>query len=153
MDAVGRNHDVSRGAHAIGEREDGLLVILLEADASVACMDNAGRQPFHEHCQQVGAVHAVEFNLARQLGGPHRRGVGAVRTAKLRVDPSGAKAGQLVAEAEPPQHPHPVRLDRDAGADLGQRRRLLVETHLHPALQQGIGSRDTTDAAADDCDA
>ena len=52
----------------LGEGEDGLLVILLEADASVA-VSNAGRQPFREHCQQVGAVHAVEFNLARQLGG------------------------------------------------------------------------------------
>ena len=56
-----------------------LSVILHEAHASVAGMHDAGRQPFHEHGQQVGAVHAVELDLARQFRGSHRRRVGAVR--------------------------------------------------------------------------
>ena len=41
MDAVGRDHDVGRGAHTVGERDDGLVVILLEADAPVAGVDDA----------------------------------------------------------------------------------------------------------------
>ena len=153
MDPVGRDDNVGRGAQAVGEREDGLTVMLLEADASVADVHDPGRQPVHEHGQQVGAVHAVELDSVRQLGGPHRRGVGAVRAAELRVDPSGAEAGQLVSQAEPPQHPRAVRLDGDARPDLGQCRRLLVETHVHAAPEQGDGSGDATNAAADNRDA
>ena len=149
-----RDHDVGRGARAVGEGEGGLLVILLEADAPVAGMDDRRRASrSDEHGQQVGAVHAVELDPAGQLGGPHRRGVGAVRAAELRIDPSGAEAGQLVAEAEAPQHAHAVRLDGDAGADLGQGRGLLVETDVHAALEQGVGGGDAADAAADDRDA
>ena len=55
--------------------------------------------------------------------------------------------------AEPLQHAGAVRLYGDAGADLGERRGLLVETHLHAALKQCVGGRDPTDAAADNRDA
>ena len=43
MDAVRRDHHVGRDARAVGERDDGLLVVLLEADASVAGRDDVGR--------------------------------------------------------------------------------------------------------------
>ena len=54
-------------------------VVLLETDASVPGVHDAGRQPVDEHGQQVGAVHAVELDLAGELRWPHRRGEGAVR--------------------------------------------------------------------------
>jgi hypothetical protein len=53
-----------------------------------------------------------------------------------------------VSEAEPPQHPYTIRLDRDAGANLGQSRGLLVETDVHVALEQCVGCGDATDAPA-----
>ena len=43
MDPVRCNNDVGGGACAIGEREDGLMIVLLEADAPVAGMHDAGR--------------------------------------------------------------------------------------------------------------
>ena len=150
MDAVGRDHDIGRGPHTVGERDDGVGVILLEADAPVTGVDDGRGQPIDEHGKQVGAVHAVEFDRARQFRGPHRRGIGSIGAAKLRVDPPGPPAGQPVSKAEPPQHPYAIRLDCDAGANLGQSRSLLVKTHVHAALEQGIDSGDTTDAAADD---
>jgi hypothetical protein len=52
MDAVGRDHDVGRGAHAVGEGEGGLIFALLEADAPVAGVDDAGGQPVHEHASK-----------------------------------------------------------------------------------------------------
>ena len=94
MDAVGRDHDVSRDAHAVGESEDGLLVILLEADASVAGLDDVGGQPVDEHCEQVGAVHAVELDLARELRRPHRRGD--------RSRPGGETAGRPIGRPSGP---------------------------------------------------
>ena len=150
MDAVRGDHDVGRGARTIGEREDCLVAVLFEADASVSGLHDVGRQPVDEHGKQVGTVHAVELDPARHLGGPHRRGVGSVRPAELRVDPSGTPAEQFVSEAKPAQHAGAVRLDGHTGADLGQGRRLLVETNLDAALKQGGGGGDTADAAADD---
>ena len=97
-------------------------------------------------------MHAVEFDLAGKLGGPHRGGIGPVGAEKLRVEPSGAQPEQLVAEAEPAQHADAVRLERDAGADLGQGGGLLVDTHIDPALKQRVGGGDAANAAADDHD-
>jgi hypothetical protein len=44
-------------------------------------------------------------------------------------------------------------LDGEASPDLGQGRGLLVDADVHAALKQGVGSGDTTDAAAHDRDA
>jgi hypothetical protein len=148
--AVRCDDDVSRRATAVGEMDDGLRIILLEGDASVASLHDVGRQPFDEHSEQVGAVYPVELDLTHRLGRPHRRDIDSVRAAILRVQPSGPAAGQLVSEAKPSQHPDAVRLERDAGADFSQRLGLLVNTDVHALLKQGVGSGEATDAAADD---
>ena len=80
MDAVGADHDVGRGAGAVGECDDGLLLVLLEADASVAGVDDGRREPIHEERKQIGAVEAVELDSAGELGRPHGSGEGAVRS-------------------------------------------------------------------------
>jgi hypothetical protein len=151
MDAVRCDDDVSRGASTIRKREESMILILLEADAPVAGAHNSSWQPVNEHCEQVGAVHPVEFDVARQLRGPHRRGVGSIGPTKLRVDLPGAPAGQPLSETEPPQHPYPIRLDRDAGANLGHGRGLLIEADVHAALEQSGGGGDATNAAANNC--
>jgi hypothetical protein len=150
VNAVRCDYDVSRRARTVGEMDDGLRVILLEGDASVASLHDVAGQPVDEHSEQVGAVHPVELDLTQQLGGPHRLDIGSVRAAILRVQPSGPAAGQLVSEAQPPQHPDAVRLERDAGADFSQCRGLLVDTDDHASLKQGVSSGEATDAAADD---
>jgi len=43
-------------------------------------------------------------------------------------------------------------LQRDTGADFGQRGSLLVDTHIYAALNEGIGRRHPADATADDGD-
>ena len=63
MDAVGRDHDVGHGPFAVGEGDHRLLLVLLEADAAMAGLDDAGGQAVHQHLEQVGAVHAVELDL------------------------------------------------------------------------------------------
>ena len=118
VNAIGANDDVGRCAGAVGEGDDGLLLILLKADASVAGVDDGRRELIYEERKQVGAVEAVELDSACLVGGPHRGGESSVRSEVLGIDPAGAVAGDAIAESQCLQHAHAVRLDGDAGADL-----------------------------------
>ena len=81
-------------------------------------------------------MHAVEVG---NLGGPYRRGVQPVGIAELRVDPFASATRHVLCETKMPQHADAVRLQREAGADLGQRGGLLVDADLNVALVQRIG--------------
>src|SRR5204863_1452389 len=74
-----------------------------------------------------------------------------VGIAELRVDPFASATRHVLCETKMPQHADAVRLQREAGADLGQRGGLLVDPDLNVALVQRIGGSQATDTAADDC--
>ena len=150
MNAVGGDHDVSRDSNTIGERDDRLLVVLLEADAAVTGVDDVRGQLGDQHFEQVGAVHAVDLDLVNQVWRPHRRDERAIRVAKLRVSPSSAEARDVRGETQSTQHAQAVGLERESGADLGQGRGLLVHANVDTALQQGIRRGQATDTPADD---
>src|SRR5262245_24892421 len=152
MNAIGADHGIGRCTRSSGKSERRLVLVLLKADTSVAGIDDFGWQPADEHAEQVGPVHAVELDLARQLGRPHRSGEGSVGTAKLRIDPPGPVTEKLVAEPKPLQHAHAVWLDGNAGTDLCESGGLLIKTDVHAVLNEGCGSGSTTDAAANNGD-
>src|SRR5262245_29267856 len=152
MHPVGADHDVGHRTHSVGKDESCLLLVLRKADTSVVGVDDLGRKPADEHVEQVGPVHSVELDLAREFGRPHRRGKGSVRTAELRIDPFGAQTKKLIAESQPLQHAHAVWLDGNAGANLSEGRGLLIKADVHTALNESRSCGSTTDAAADDGD-
>ena len=151
MDAVRADHHVGPYPRAIVEGDDGLLAVLLEANATMARMDDLLWESVHQHLQQVGAMEAVELDLLRELRRPHRSNERPVRAAILRVAPSCAPAQHLGVEAKPPQHANAVRLQRQSGPDFSQGRRLLVDTRVNSAPQQRNGRRHTADAATHNC--
>ena len=85
MDAIGRDHDIGGRTHSIGETDYGLLIVLLEAGASVTGLHDVVGQPVEEHSKQVRAMHPVELDLGHRLGGPKGCDIGTVHAAKLRV--------------------------------------------------------------------
>src|SRR4029079_6698595 len=56
------------------------------------------------------------------------------------------------AEADPLQMAHAVRREIDAGADLAELRRLLVDRDVEAVRDQRVGGEQAADAAADDGD-
>ena len=60
--------------------------------------------------------------------------------------------GAFLAKAEPDQDARGVRPDVDAGADLGEQARLLIDLHVEAGLQQADRGGQPADAAADDRD-
>ena len=87
------------------------------------------------------------------------RDIGAERRAQQRapVVPAllvhgqrhDAEAGELVAEPEIVNDARGVRRHVDAGADLAQRPRLLIDLHVEAGAQQMKRRRHAADAAAD----
>jgi hypothetical protein len=153
MDSVCGDDNIGLGPLAIREEDDGSAVILLKADALVTSSYDPGAQLYCHHPEQVGAVHSNEFNLVREIGRPHRRGIRTVSAEELRLPPARPQSRKLFAKSKPAQHPDAVRLQRDTSTDFGQSGRLFIDTHIYPTLNKGVGQSHPTDAAADDCDA
>src|SRR5262249_13861678 len=152
MDTVGSDYDVGFGTRTVRENDCGLVVILLEANTPVAGIDGLGRKHAYEHGEQVCPVHAVELNFAREFGRPHGRGIGPVEAAELRINPSGAKTEELVAEPQPLQNARTVGLDGDAGSNFGEGRGLFVKADMHSALNKSCCCGSAADASTDDRD-
>ena len=66
---------------------------------------------------------------------------------------TGAPALDRAAEPDAFEVTYGVRRDIDAGADLADRRGLLVDGDAQPAREQGIGREQAADASADYRDA
>ena len=111
------------------------------------------RQSGGEEIDEVGAVHAEGGVPARRVGDLHRRDRRAVvaEVMRLRADP-GAPFLHRGAEADALQMAHAVRREVDAGADLAERRGLLVDRDPEAVRDQRIGGEQAADAAADDRD-
>src|SRR5262245_61542871 len=153
MNAVCGDHDIGRLTPAIGKGDDRLSLILLEGNALMVDDDDISGQPVDEHGKQIGAVHAIKLNLLAKFGRPHRGDVAAVGASKLWIAPACPPLRHVGPESEPPQHAKSVGLQGNAGADLGQSRRLLVDAHLDALLAHCGGSGGAADTTADDCHA
>ena len=151
VDAVGADHHVGLGDAAVGELHAGDVGGLLEADRAMAGADDAGGQVRGEKLDVVGAVHAEAGIPARGVGDLHRRDRGAVvaEIRGCRAD-AGAPALDRAAESDALEVAHRVRRDVDAGADLADRRGLLVDGDAQPVREQRVGREQAADAAADD---
>ena len=86
----------------------------------------------------------------RHLDRGDRRAVVAkiVRTV---ADP-GAPSFDLMSEAYPLQLPHAVRRQKDPGADLAERRRLLIDGNIEAAGDQRVRGEQAANSASNDHD-
>ena len=94
-------------------------------------------QPGSEQVDEVGAVHAEDGVPARRVGDLNRRDEAAV-VAQIGRPGADARAPALHrgAQAHALEMAHRIRRHEDAGADLAERRRLLVDRNL----QSGLGA-------------
>ena len=154
VDTVGADHHVGLGDGAVGELHAGDLRGLLEADRAVTGADDAGGQTRSEKLDVVGAVHAKTGIPPRGVGhlnwGDRSAVVAEIRGS--RAD-TGAPALDRAAEPDALQVSYRVRRHVDTGADLADRRGLLVDGNVQPAREQRVGREQAADAAADDRDA
>ena len=133
-----------------GELHAGDVGSLLEADRAVAGADDAGGKVRGEKFDVVGAVHAEAGVPSCGVGDLYRRDRRAV-VAEIRgfQADTGAPALDRAAEPDALEVTYRVRRDIDAGADLADRRGLLVDGDAQPAREQRVGREQAADAAAD----
>ena len=153
-DAVGADHGVGFDLAAIGKARHRDVVTRRRADAILAEMDDPVGQRLVQDALQVGAMRREIGRSVFGLGhAPERSARAQARVIpgdRDLVDGLISIAQHLLAQAKCPQHLHPVRPDLDAGADLLELRRTLVDLHLDAALVQRVGGGKATDACADD---
>ena len=136
VDPVGADHHVSFGDAAVGERHAGGFGGLPEADRVAAGADDAGGQVRGKKPDVVGAVHAEAGIPPRGVGDLHWRDRRAVvaEIGGFRAD-AGAPALHRAAEPDALKVTHGVRRNVDAGADLADRRSLLIDGDAQPARE------------------
>ena len=133
-----RRSDFGRGA--VLEARDDALALLLQADQPVAEVQPLGR---HGGAQKLGKVAAMEVIVGRAERRldlrPDRRALqGAAVVPAPLVDGERPHADRIQRrlEAEADQQARGVGADLDAGADLADARRLLVDMDVEPGLQE-----------------
>jgi hypothetical protein len=103
-------------------------------------MDALSGQCPGQRIQQVGTMHLVVREAERRLKGLGQRRAQqrapVVPTALVPCQRLHTGARQYLGEPEPMEDSRGVRADLDAGADLAQRRRLLVHVHVEAGCQQ-----------------
>ena len=156
VDAVGADQHVDVGDRAVVERDLDTVAVVSEAPEPVADMQALRRQGTHQRGQQVGAVGLV-MREAERLDHhvPERRAQQrppVVPAALVEGQRAHAHTRQVVAQAQAVEDARGVGADLDAGADLAERVRALVDVDVEPGLEQGQRRSETADAASDDAD-
>ena len=123
---------------------------------SPSCSNPLQRSQWQGRAQQVdevGPVHAegrVPAGGVRHLDRGDRSAVVA-EVVRVPADPC-ARFLDGALQSDPLQMPHAVRRQEHAGADLADRRRLLVYRYGDPLGGQRIGCEQAPDAASNDRD-
>ncbi len=119
-------------------------------------MQPLGRHGGAQKLRKVAAMEVIVRRAERCLDlGPERRalqGAAVVPAPLVNGERPHAGAIERRLEAEADQQARGVGADLDAGADLADARRLLVDMDVEPGLQQVQRGRQAADAAADDGD-
>ena len=159
MDAVGADHVGRAHAVAVFEPHVGGVILGGDAGATAAELDGVGLDRAHRIRQQAVQVAPVQHHMRRAVA-LARRGAEIEPVPGLAGRPmpdhpprrQHLDALQRLLQAERKQHAGAVRADLDAGADLLQLRRLLVDLDVAAALEQRQRRGQSADAAADDDD-
>src|SRR5215472_7754433 len=132
------------------------VAVILKTGEPVCEMHAMIRQDAGNCAMQVGAMKGVVGRAERRLDRlPQWRAkqkasiVPAPLVERARFD---ARPSQRVRDPEPIQNARRVGADIDAGADFAERFGLLVDLDLESGAQQRCRRRESTNAAADDCD-
>ena len=152
--AVSADNEVSRDARAILEMRGGIVHLLGDTGATLACVHAVSGQSCDQNRKQIGPmkvkVGCAEHAYDRLAHGHARQHAAVLPTSALNGD--GLHPAFLEWRLEPVavQQPGRVRADLDPGTDLFLLRRLLVDLHIHACPQEGNGRCHSTDTPADD---
>ena len=154
-DAVGADHHVGFDLLAVFQRDRCGGVGGRHADAARAEMDDRFRHRALQHAEQIGAVELILRLAVARLelapGKAEQPRVG-LHVAHRQFAADVAEPPRLVAETEGVEHFRAVRRDVDAGADLAERRRLLVDLDLKALLPQTDRGGQSAQTRSDDDD-
>ncbi len=155
VDAVRPDHHVGLDHPAVLEPRP--RTVRVHAGAAPAEPDHPGRDRAAEDLEQVGAVDRVRVLAVEPLAGGRqilgRQHRPVPPPAELPADVEAHRPGQEpLQHAEPAQQAHRVGRDDQAGADLFELTRLLVDGDGEPGPVQERGGGEPSDPATDNHD-
>ena len=155
-DAVGGEQHIGLDLDAVVEPCPDLVGVLLDADAAMRQMDTLGWNRLGQHRMQFASMENVmrraELLLDSVAERRLRQGAAVIPAALMEERRAVRHLGAFLAETQPDQDARGVRPDIDAGADLAEQARLLVDLNVEAGLQQADRRGQPADAAADDGD-
>ena len=153
MQPVGADHDVSLGRAAVGETKAHTIAEVIHAGAARVEPDALRRQRVLQHRVQIGTVRAeIAGAVLRAEHAAHLRrrhdaaGLPVAHDVALRLECHRLEG---TIEAERDEHAHGVGAELNAGADLAQRVRLLVDRDVEAMLAKRDRRVESTKARTD----
>jgi hypothetical protein len=154
MNAVRGNDDVTLGDGAVCKLDASRLTSPFKSYAAVPSVHDVGRQRIGEHVHEIGAVHAVRRVPTRRIGDLNRSNQCSIVAIVAGIFADfGAPLLHCGTETDPLQVADTVRRDVHAGADLAERRGLLINRDFKSLRHQCVCREQTADSAADNDDA
>lgn len=154
MDTVGADQQVGFGRSAVLEADDHAIALFFDIEQTMAGMGAILRHRFGKQKGQVAAMEMIVGCTEALLDfRAQRRALQrATVVPALLVDGERSHAPALhrVPEAQPMQQARGVGADLQAGADLAEARRLLVDLNVESGLEQRQRRGQPADATADD---
>src|SRR5262245_37095066 len=156
MDAVGADHVGRHGGAAVLERRLGVPWMGGDRDAALVQRDGVGLSRAHRAGEKAVQIGAMQHEMRRAealdaLVAEIEPVPGLARAPVPQLAPLGADLhpGERRFQAEREQHTRAVRADLDAGADLPELARLLVDLDIDAAREQSERRGQSTDAGSD----
>jgi hypothetical protein len=152
MDAIGADQHVSAHADAVVELDvDGSAAIAKSGEA-MAAMHTLGRNGGGQHRQHIGTMALMmrEAECADHILAERRAQQRSpiVPPTLIPRDGPHAHTGEFIGETVAVQNARSVRADLDAGTDLAQGDRLLIDVDVEAGLQQRERGGEPADTAA-----
>ena len=150
VDAVGGHDDIGFDDRAIREADSCQVAVLRKTDGSVAGVNHAIRQIGGEKVNQVGSMHPEDGIPPASVRHLNRRDRRSVVTVVVRTGPH-PRAHSLHgrAKAQAFEMAYRVRRCENAGTDLAERRRLLVDRDVQALRNERVGGEKPANTATD----
>jgi hypothetical protein len=154
VNTVGADQHVGFGRGTVSETRNDAFALVFDTDQPVARMRARGRYRIGQQRREITAMEMIvrraECRLDLRTQRSALQGAAIIPAPLMHAGRPHAPRLHRLLDAEPVQQPRRIGADLNAGPDLAELRRLLVDLNIAAGLQQCERCGEPADSATDD---